>query len=623
MATSFASATDYTFTPSAVSGESDPYTYTFSASPTVEGFSFTAKKNSGSTAPTYNTKASDVRIYAGGTFTISIPQTMKVTAVTFNISTQGQKRLAPITVDKGTIAKQAWEDTQVKWTGDATGSITFTVGAKNDYGTEGNTTAPDAGKGAKAGQLDFSSIVISAESALSGNQKPAGLAFGQSSYTVPFGSAFESPVLENPNKLTVTWASSDETVATVNNGTVSILKAGTTTISAKSEASDDFAAGNASYTLNVVDAANSIAEMIEKAANINDKIYVNCNLFVTYVNGSYVYVNDIFENATLLYGTNSYKVGDCIPYGWEATNATFNGLLEFKGNFPAATGSEFPPYYETVKTVTEADVNKVLYIDHITFAAATPNTTKTIFSGVTADGETLTFRTNWNVESVAAGEYKVLGAVGIYEKNGERTLQIYPISYTEAVQESEVPAYPEYLTVTCDATDVTVSNNNDYGMPATEISCKTTNNYVTVTFAIPEGWDALYHDPVVKDDSGISQDPLAPSAETAEWVSTAEFVQYGFVEGNTVEIPAVENPTGYEEPVELQVYLAHKGQVDANNRYLVLVTAVKDTNSAVEEVEVADADAVYYNLQGVEVENPVNGVYVKVANGKATKVVVK
>ena len=39
-------------------------------------------------------------------------------------------------------------------------------------------------------------------------------------------------------------------------------------------------------------------------------------------------------------------------------------------------------------------------------------------------------------------------------------------------------------------------------------------------------------------------------------------------------------------------------------------------------IEVAE-EAVYYNLQGARVENPAAGVYVKVAAGKAEKVIVK
>ena len=52
-------------------------------------------------------------------------------------------------------------------------------------------------------------------------------------------------------------------------------------------------------------------------------------------------------------------------------------------------------------------------------------------------------------------------------------------------------------------------------------------------------------------------------------------------------------------------------------------TLTLTNTTAVEEVEVAEGEAVYFNLQGVQVANPENGIYVKVVDGKATKVVVK
>lgn len=114
------------------------------------GFGFTSAKGSGSSNPTYNSTAKDLRLYAGNTLIIDADYAM--TKIVFNISAQGLKRLAPITANVGTIATQASGDTEVTWTGSAT-SVTFTVGAKADYGTDGSS---------KAGQLDFTSVDITA-----------------------------------------------------------------------------------------------------------------------------------------------------------------------------------------------------------------------------------------------------------------------------------------------------------------------------------------------------------------------------------------------------------------------------------------------------------------------------
>ena len=130
-----------TITPSAVSGSEDPYTFTINAT----GYSLTAKKNSGSTAPTYT--SNEVRVYAKGTVTLTAPKAMGT--IVFNISTNGKKRLAPITASVGTIATQASGDATVTWTGDAT-EVTFTVGDNAEFGSE-NT---------KAGQLCFGTFTV-------------------------------------------------------------------------------------------------------------------------------------------------------------------------------------------------------------------------------------------------------------------------------------------------------------------------------------------------------------------------------------------------------------------------------------------------------------------------------
>ncbi len=50
---------------------------------------------------------------------------------------------------------------------------------------------------------------------------------------------------------------------------------------------------------------------------------------------------------------------------------------------------------------------------------------------------------------------------------------------------------------------------------------------------------------------------------------------------------------------------------------------LENSADGVAGIETAEGEAVYYNLQGARVENPAAGVYVKVAGGKAVKVVVK
>ena len=131
---------------------------TINAGPLTNGvftqapYTLTFAKNNGSTAPTYNANGGDFRLYAKGTLTISTTGG-NMTTIVFNISAQGMRRLAPITASVGTIAPQASGDETVTWTGDAN-EVTFTVGDNADYGSDGSS---------KAGQLDFTSVVITAE----------------------------------------------------------------------------------------------------------------------------------------------------------------------------------------------------------------------------------------------------------------------------------------------------------------------------------------------------------------------------------------------------------------------------------------------------------------------------
>lgn len=83
------------------------------------------------------------------------------------------------------------------------------------------------------------------------------LSFPLEEYEANIYTGFTAPTLTNKGDGAVTYTSSDETVATVNanTGAVTLVGAGITTIKAVSEKTDNYKAGNASYTLKVVDPA--------------------------------------------------------------------------------------------------------------------------------------------------------------------------------------------------------------------------------------------------------------------------------------------------------------------------------------------------------------------------------
>ena len=114
----------------------------------VSGISVATAKNAGSTQPAYNATGKDLRIYAKGDITISAAR--PITAISFEISAQGKKRLAELTADGGTVTVKGDPDFTASWSGNAA-SVKLTVGEKAVYGTEGSE---------KAGQLCFTAMNV-------------------------------------------------------------------------------------------------------------------------------------------------------------------------------------------------------------------------------------------------------------------------------------------------------------------------------------------------------------------------------------------------------------------------------------------------------------------------------
>ena len=118
----------------------------------------------------------------------------------------------------------------------------------------------------------------------------AELSFEATEYTAIFGKEFTAPTLSNPHNLTVTYSSSNEEVATVDatTGAVTLLAAGETTITATDGI---YNLGSAFYKLTVIKPLANIAALSSQTKGGDYKVNFN-NVVVTYVNGSYAYMQD-------------------------------------------------------------------------------------------------------------------------------------------------------------------------------------------------------------------------------------------------------------------------------------------------------------------------------------------
>jgi len=279
----------------------------------------------------------------------------------------------------------------------------------------------------------------------------------------------------------------------------------------------------ASKDVVVLKTVNSLAELFAATPANGDKAIVGCELTVVYVDDLNVFVVDAEGTATLLYGSNSYNAGDVVPAGWEAEYELFSGTPEYKGTFPAATGTA-ELTFANVQSVTADDVNRVVVITDVTFADVTPSELKQNFNGTLSDGTTLQFRTKFNgVQPVDAGTYNVKVAVGVYNKQ----VQVYPIEYTPVQGVVEKVAEPVFSpaggTIT-EATEVT-------------ITCATegASIYYTLDGTTPDENATLYEGAItVTETTTIMAIAMAADMEPSE-VAVAEFV---YSTGGDIEVVA-------------------------------------------------------------------------------------
>ena len=137
------------------------------------------------------------------------------------------------------------------------------------------------------------------------------LSFGTTdNYTINFGESFTAPTLSNPHNVEVAYSSSNKSVATVSeNGSVTILAAGTTIIRAFSAQTGTYKAGEAKYTLTVLDNSGigSSADKAYTVAQARTAIDNGSNVTGVYAKGI---VSKIVTAFNEQYGNISYNISD-------------------------------------------------------------------------------------------------------------------------------------------------------------------------------------------------------------------------------------------------------------------------------------------------------------------------
>lgn len=227
------------------------------SSPLVQSpYTFSADKNSGSTAPTQNTNSKDIRLYAKNSLTIST-SSGKICKIVFHISTNGLKQWADFTPNNGSVTVSKEKQTATWENAEGATSVTFTVGAKCKYGTAATT---------KAGQFFFNSVDITE---LDAATPPTTTTFGANSgktftftngtlegFTAPTAIATKSDDNTDLSNL-IEYTSSDADIVAVDSKTGELTftntKFGKATITATLPKTDTYQTSTDSYIVENID----------------------------------------------------------------------------------------------------------------------------------------------------------------------------------------------------------------------------------------------------------------------------------------------------------------------------------------------------------------------------------
>ncbi len=503
---------------------------------TAEGFTFQAAKNTGSTAPTYNATGSDYRLYAKNSLTITAPAGVNMTNVSVTISKAGKKRQTNIAASDGAVTEAAGS---FAWAG-SVNELKLTVGDKCTLGTDPET---------KAGQFCFTDITITTDEGAGPEKTDAGLVFASETINATLGEAVPANTLTKATDAAAVYTSSNVEVATVDaaTGEVTLVAAGTTTIKAATEATETYKAGEASYTLVVVDPnAKKPANLAFANATVSVDLSeaVPANALTKDTDAAVVYTSSNVEVATVDAATGEVTLV-------AAGTTTIKAATEATETYEAG---------EATYTLSVTDKADIVY----------ENDGKTEASGFTFEAG----------EGENPWQFSDFGMTGNAFKITGKTADAYAVS----------PVFD----LTNRIKPISITQTFAY-------------NYITVA-QIPE-----YFTIAVREEGATEWTVLtaAPAPEAMnKWTYVDDYaIDLGAYEGKKIQI-------GYH-------YVADGTVCGGWQIKDILVMGKK--SSAVSDITVEDSDApvVYYNMQGVRVANPANGLYIRVQGKKATKVLVR
>lgn len=589
-------------------------------------FTFTAAQGTGATPPAYN-KAGDLRLYAANTLTISAKTAM--TKIVFTLASN-DARYTSISASTGSVSAQAAGDTEVTWTGSAT-EVTFTVkDGATAFGTETG----------KPGQFRFSAMDITGGG-------DAGTVVTPEPEAVDNIGAWLAKA-DAANNVTVKGTAT----AVYQNGTSLFIKDNTGWVLVYGAIDQTYnngdvipgGFGGTFYDYNGLPemnkptgfAAGTPGTPVEPEEIIADDL--NATPLSAYVKLTGVTIGEVGEN-------NNYPATDgsadftihnsfknvSVPAGEDMTVYGFVSI--YKGAYQItpilvenASGRQTvaTPYFTPA-------AGEIYEGTEVTIACSTPDA-KIYY---TLDGTEPTTASTLYTAGIPVNAAVTIKAFAVADGMDDSAVAVAEYTVKQPLDLGDAVVF-----MAPDCKDVkngiklinkdgstTASANNDEAVSLTGETFNGAN--VDITFVQGEGiqfYTGAYGDAVRWMQGNIIEvKPANGYKVTQIFVQTAanskgafEATVNGTVTGIvTGEGTGVANPITWTGDAEGTLVLTSLKQV----RFKYIAITLADSGS-VDAIAADDANAPveYYNLQGVRVANPANGLYIRVAGNKATKV---
>lgn len=322
--------------------------------------------------------------------------------------------------------------------------------------------------------LYIKSITVTYETVDTGKEA-AGITFGSAvgqtpTFVTTLAKGFTAPSLTNPNSLAIaSYTSSNESVATVAaDGTVTLLANGTTTITAHTDGDATHDAGDAKYTLKVLEGINGLEGLYANGViTTTEKEYLLTltDAVVTYNNGKNTYLQDANRGMMIFSDTDKPTVGKKISGEVIVKAKAYSGLYELTAfDASAATltdalAAELLPAEATIADIlrnSKSYESKYIKIVDATVKSAFSSKNSVIYQN-DAETNTITMRDGNSTPTLTSKVGDIVTVTGfpaVFTNNKGTTQQFTVWNQKDIVSAIK---YFEYSATSCEA-KIGVSN---------------------------------------------------------------------------------------------------------------------------------------------------------------------